>query len=41
MKAPPRQYTDTEARDLTEKFIQKYALKGKAKSRAAKPKAKK
>jgi myo-inositol-1-phosphate synthase len=41
MKSPPRQYTDTEARDLTEKFIQKYALKGKAKSRAAKPKAKK
>ncbi len=24
MKSPPRQYTDTEARDLTEKFIKKY-----------------
>jgi len=25
MKSPPRQYTDTEARDMTEKFIKKYA----------------
>ncbi|NQT80106.1 MAG: inositol-3-phosphate synthase [Candidatus Aminicenantes bacterium] len=24
MKSPPKQYTDTEARDLTEKFIKKY-----------------
>ncbi len=27
MKSPPRQYTDTEARELTEKFIQKYRKK--------------
>jgi len=27
MKAPPKQYTDTEARDLTEKFIKKYGKK--------------
>jgi myo-inositol-1-phosphate synthase len=27
MKSPPKQYTDTEARDLTEKFIARYALK--------------
>ena len=33
MKTPPQQYTDTEARDKTEKFIRTYALK--------KPKAKK
>jgi myo-inositol-1-phosphate synthase len=24
MKSPPKQYTDTDARELTEKFIQKY-----------------
>jgi hypothetical protein len=24
MKSPPKQYTDTEARDLTEKFIKRY-----------------
>jgi myo-inositol-1-phosphate synthase len=41
MKSPPRQYTDTEARDLTEKFIKTYALKGAAKAKAAKPRAKK
>ncbi len=41
MKSPPRQYTDTEARELTEKFIAKYALKGQVKPKAAKPKAKK
>jgi myo-inositol-1-phosphate synthase len=36
MKTPPRQYTDSEARTLTEKFIKKYGQKaGKA---AAKPK---
>jgi myo-inositol-1-phosphate synthase len=33
MKSPPKQYTDTEARDQTEKFIARYAKK------AAKPKA--
>jgi myo-inositol-1-phosphate synthase len=33
MKSPPQQYTDTEARALTEKFIARYARK------AAKPKA--
>ncbi len=27
MKSPPKQYTDTEARELTEKFIKKYAKK--------------
>jgi myo-inositol-1-phosphate synthase len=27
MKTPPKQYTDTEARALTEKFIQKYGKK--------------
>lgn len=27
MKTPPRQYTDSEARDLTEKFIKKYGQK--------------
>jgi myo-inositol-1-phosphate synthase len=27
MKSPPQQYTDTEARDLTEKFIARYAKK--------------
>jgi myo-inositol-1-phosphate synthase len=35
MKSPPKQYTDTEARDQTEKFIARYAKK------AAKPKARK
>jgi len=27
MKSPPKQYTDTEARELTEKFIKKYQKK--------------
>ena len=27
MKSPPTQYTDTEAREITERFIKKYALK--------------
>jgi len=27
MKTPPKQYTDTEARELTEKFIEKYGKK--------------
>ncbi len=35
MKTPPRQYTDSEARDLTEKFIKKYSQK--ARKTAAKP----
>jgi myo-inositol-1-phosphate synthase len=35
MKSPPRQYTDTEARDMTEKFIARYARK-KAKRRPGK-----
>ncbi|MGD1010702.1 MAG: inositol-3-phosphate synthase [Candidatus Aminicenantales bacterium] len=30
MKSPPRQYTDTEARELTEKFIRKYGKQGRA-----------
>jgi myo-inositol-1-phosphate synthase len=37
MKSPPRQFTDTEARELTERFIRKYALKGRAKLRAVRP----
>lgn len=36
MKTPPRQYTDSEARDLTEKFINKYGQK--ASKTPAKPK---
>ncbi|OGD20215.1 MAG: inositol-3-phosphate synthase [Candidatus Aminicenantes bacterium RBG_13_59_9] len=38
MKSPPKQYTDTEARDMTEKFINRYAqkeAKRPAKKRAA------
>jgi myo-inositol-1-phosphate synthase len=38
MKSPPRQYTDTEAKDLTEKFISRYArkeAKRKARKKAA------
>ncbi len=35
MKTPPKQYTDTEARDLTEKFIRRYTKK------ATKPKTRK
>jgi myo-inositol-1-phosphate synthase len=34
MKSPPKQYTDTEARDLTEKFIRRYGRKA---ARAGKP----
>ncbi|MBN2207204.1 MAG: inositol-3-phosphate synthase [Candidatus Aminicenantes bacterium] len=41
MKSPPRQFTDNEARDLTEKFIRTHALKGKAKPKGAKPRASK
>jgi hypothetical protein len=29
MKTPPKQYTDNEAKLLTEKFIEKYKLKDK------------
>ncbi len=39
MKTPPKQYTDTEARELTEKFITRYAKKP-AKSKARKKPAK-
>jgi myo-inositol-1-phosphate synthase len=38
MKSPPKQYTDTEARDLTEKFISRYTkeqTKRKARKKAA------
>ncbi len=38
MKSPPKQYTDTEARDLTEKFIKKY---GKTAKKATEKKIKK
>lgn len=40
MKSPPRQYTDSEARALTERFIEKYGKK-KIKPRAQKKKHKK
>jgi myo-inositol-1-phosphate synthase len=40
MKSPPRQYTDTEARDLTERFIRRYGKKGRAAKPARKAKAK-
>lgn len=40
MKTPPKQYTDTEARELTEKFISTYGKKSK-KTAAAPPKRKK
>jgi myo-inositol-1-phosphate synthase len=42
MKSPPRQYTDTEARALTEQFIRRYGKKGRAAAPAkkAKPKVK-
>ncbi len=40
MKSPPKQYTDTEARDLTEKFIAMYGKKAKPKV-APKTRAKK
>ena len=40
MKSPPRQFTDTEARDLTEKFIARYARK-EAKRKPARKAAKK
>ncbi|MEN6311026.1 MAG: inositol-3-phosphate synthase [Acidobacteriota bacterium] len=41
MKSPPKQYTDTEAREMTEQFIHKYGKKAEsARKPAAKPKAK-
>jgi len=40
MKSPPRQYTDTEARDLTEKFIRKYGAKARVRKPAKRAKAK-
>jgi myo-inositol-1-phosphate synthase len=40
MKSPPKQYTDTEARELTEKFIRKYGRKDRAAKPATKTKAK-
>jgi myo-inositol-1-phosphate synthase len=40
MKSPPKQYTDTEARELTEKFIRKYGAKARARKPAKKAKAK-
>jgi myo-inositol-1-phosphate synthase len=44
MKSPPKQYTDTEAKEMTEQFIRRYAVKaggrGRKPSGKAKPKAK-
>jgi len=40
MKSPPKQYTDTEARDLTERFIRRYGNKGRGAKRVKKAKAK-
>jgi myo-inositol-1-phosphate synthase len=40
MKSPPKQYTDTEARELTEKFIRKYGAKARVRKPAKKAKAK-
>jgi len=40
MKSPPKQYTDTEARALTESFIRRYGKKGRATKPAKKSKAK-
>jgi myo-inositol-1-phosphate synthase len=43
MKSPPKQYTDTEAREITERFIRRYGNKGRSPKRVktamAKPKA--
>jgi myo-inositol-1-phosphate synthase len=36
MKTPPEQYTDSEARDLTEKFIKKYGKKSSGKEASLK-----
>jgi len=36
MKTPPQQYTDSEARELTEKFIKKFGKK--ASQKKAQPK---
>jgi myo-inositol-1-phosphate synthase len=40
MKSPPKQYTDTEARELTERFIRKYGAKPRVRKPAKKAKAK-
>jgi myo-inositol-1-phosphate synthase len=40
MKTPPRQYTDTEARELTEKFIKKYGKKAPQAAKKTKKKSK-
>jgi len=39
MKSPPKQYTDTEARALTEQFIRRYGRKGRGGKPARKAKA--
>jgi hypothetical protein len=36
MKTPPKQYTDSEARDLTERFIKKYRKKTNAREAQSK-----
>jgi len=41
MKSPPRQFTDTEARDLTEQFIRRHRGKVKSKPAGAAPSRKK
>jgi myo-inositol-1-phosphate synthase len=40
MKSPPKQYTDTEARDMTERFIRKYGRTARARKPAKRAKAK-
>jgi myo-inositol-1-phosphate synthase len=40
MKSPPKQYTDTEAHEMTEKFIRKYGRKARARKPGKKAKAK-
>jgi myo-inositol-1-phosphate synthase len=40
MKSPPKQYTDTEAHEMTEKFIRKYGRKERARKPGKKAKAK-
>jgi myo-inositol-1-phosphate synthase len=39
MKSPPKQYTDTEARDMTERFIRKYGRKARTRKPAKRVKA--
>jgi myo-inositol-1-phosphate synthase len=38
MKSPPKQYTDTEARELTEKFIKRYGKEEKERKTGVKEK---